>query len=102
MNEDILLDINDGVALITFNRSAAMNTFTSAMMIGLGDAYKECDANDDVRVVVTTGAGKAYCAGADRSGGVRDEQHRHQHADRLVLQVDLHCYGHRHRNERRG
>lgn len=69
MSDEILFDIQDGVALITFNRAEAKNTFTSGMMTGLGDAYRQCDENDDVRVVVVTGAGDAFCAGADMSGG---------------------------------
>ncbi len=69
MNQDILLDVQDGIGTITFNRPDAMNTFTNGMMEGLGDAYRRCDEDDAVRVVVVTGAGKAFCAGADMSGG---------------------------------
>ena len=69
MSDDILLDVTDGVAVITFNRPEAMNTFTAGMMDGLGDAYRQCDENDEVKVIVLTGAGKAFCAGADMSGG---------------------------------
>jgi enoyl-CoA hydratase/carnithine racemase len=69
MSGNITLAINDGVALITFDRSDSFNTFTHSMMTELGDAYQQCDSNDEVRVVVTTGAGKAYCAGADLSQG---------------------------------
>lgn len=69
MSGDIKLAIDGGVALITFNRSDSFNTFTHSMMTELGDAYQRCDSDDEVRVVVTTGAGKAYCAGADLSQG---------------------------------
>jgi enoyl-CoA hydratase/carnithine racemase len=69
MSGDIKLAIDGGVALITFNRSASFNTFTHSMLTELGDAYQLCDSDDEVRVVVTTGAGKAYCAGADLSQG---------------------------------
>ena len=69
MGGDIELAVNHGVALITFNCSDSFNTFTHSMMTELGDAYRECDSRDDVRVVVTTGAGKTYCAGADLSQG---------------------------------
>jgi enoyl-CoA hydratase/carnithine racemase len=69
MSGDIELVIADSVALITFNRSHSFNTFTHSMLTELGDAYRQCDSDDDVRVVVTTGAGKAYCAGADLSQG---------------------------------
>ncbi len=67
MSDDILFEITDGIGLITFNRPDALNTFTNGMMEGLGDAYRRCDEDDDVRVVVVTGAGKAFCAGAELS-----------------------------------
>lgn len=65
----ITLVVTDGVALITFNRAEAMNVMTGEMLDELGDAYRRCDENDAVRVVVVTGAGKAFCAGMDMSGG---------------------------------
>lgn len=69
MSKEIELDVQDGIGLLTFNRPEAMNTFTAGMMEGLGEAYRQCDADDAVRVMVVTGAGKAFCAGADMSGG---------------------------------
>ena len=69
MSDEILLEVTDGVAVITFNRPDALNTFTYEMMNGLGDAYRRCDEDDAIKVVVVTGAGKAFCAGADMSGG---------------------------------
>ena len=69
MNKEIQLSVEQGVALITFNRPEALNTFTSGMMEGLGEAYRRCDEDEEVKVVVVTGAGKAFCAGADMSGG---------------------------------
>ena len=69
MNEAVLLDIDDGVGVITLNRPDALNTFNNDLMNGLAEAYRQCDENDDIRVVVLTGAGKAFCAGADLSGG---------------------------------
>ena len=67
--QDIRLDIEDGVAVITFDRPEQMNVFTGEMLDELGDAYQRCDADDAVRVVVVTGSGKAFCAGMDMSGG---------------------------------
>lgn len=69
MNEDLKLDIAEGIGLITLNRPEALNTFNAAIQDGLGEAYRCCDEDDAVRVVVLTGAGKAFCAGADLSGG---------------------------------
>ncbi len=66
---DISLHIEDGVALLTFERPEQLNVFTGSMIDELGDAYQRCDADDAVRVLVVTGSGKAFCAGMDMSGG---------------------------------
>lgn len=67
--QDILLNISDGIATITLNRPDKMNAFTGRMMYEIIEALDHTDANDDVKVVVFTGAGRAYCAGADLSSG---------------------------------
>ncbi|MGW1995555.1 enoyl-CoA hydratase/isomerase family protein [Embleya sp. NPDC001921] len=59
--------IRDGVAVITLDRPEKLNVFSGGMGVALGDAYARCDADDAVRVVVLTGAGRAFCAGADMS-----------------------------------
>jgi enoyl-CoA hydratase/carnithine racemase len=69
MSEDVLLEVNEGVALITLNRPDALNTVNWGILQGLGDAYRRCDEDDTIKVVVVTGAGRAFCAGADLSGG---------------------------------
>ena len=69
MTDPVLLAIDDGVATITLNRPEAMNSWTPGMAAGLDAALRACDANDDVRAVVITGASRAFCAGADLSGG---------------------------------
>lgn len=69
MNEDLLFDVVEGVAQITLNRPEAYNSLSSAMLEGLGEAYRRCDEDDDIRVVVVTGAGSVFCTGADMSGG---------------------------------
>ncbi len=67
--EHILLDVADGIATITLNRPDQLNAFTSRMMHELLDAFDRTDADDGVRVVIVTGAGRGFCAGADLSGG---------------------------------
>jgi enoyl-CoA hydratase/carnithine racemase len=69
MNEELLFDVSDGVAVITLNRPEAYNTLSSAIISGLGAAYSRCDEDDAIRAVVVTGAGNVFCAGADMSGG---------------------------------
>jgi enoyl-CoA hydratase/carnithine racemase len=67
--ETIRLDVDDGIATITLNRPDRMNAFTGQMMIDLIAAFDITDANDDVRAVIVTGEGRAFCAGADLSAG---------------------------------
>ena len=67
--ETVLYEVRDGVATITLNRPDAMNAWTSQLSDELSLAMGAADADDDVRAVVLTGAGKAFCAGADLSAG---------------------------------
>jgi enoyl-CoA hydratase/carnithine racemase len=67
--ETILLDIADGIATITLNRPDKMNSFTNGMMLDMIAALDHTDANDDVKAVIITGSGRAFCAGADLSAG---------------------------------
>jgi enoyl-CoA hydratase/carnithine racemase len=65
--EQIALELKDGVATITLNRPEKLNAYTAQMGSELHRAFAELDANDDARVIVVTGAGRAFCAGADLS-----------------------------------
>ncbi len=67
--QDISLDVSDAIATITLNRADKMNAFTGRMMYELISAFDATDANDDVKAVIVTGAGRAFCAGADLSSG---------------------------------
>jgi enoyl-CoA hydratase/carnithine racemase len=66
---DLRCEIADGVAVVTLDRPNDRNAFSGPMATSLADAYRECDARDDVRAVVLTGAGSAFCVGADLSVG---------------------------------
>lgn len=67
--QDITLDISDGIATITLNRPDKLNAFTGRMMHEIIDAFDTTDADDSVKAVIVTGAGKGFCAGADLSSG---------------------------------
>lgn len=64
--KNLLFTVEDGVATITFNRPKALNAMNSETMGELMDAVKKCEADDDIKAVILTGAGdKAFVAGAD-------------------------------------
>ena len=69
MSQAVLLSVDGSVATVTLNRPEAMNAWNPALAAGLDAALRACDADDDVRAVVLTGAGRAFCAGADLGGG---------------------------------
>jgi enoyl-CoA hydratase/carnithine racemase len=65
----ILYEVDEHVATITLNRPDQLNAFTGTMMYEMIAAFDLIDADDDVRAVIVTGAGRGFCAGADLSGG---------------------------------
>jgi enoyl-CoA hydratase/carnithine racemase len=69
MTQDLTVDVSDGVAVLTLNRPERRNAYTAEMGRLINDAYRRCDADDDVRAIVLTGAGDAFCVGADFSDG---------------------------------
>jgi enoyl-CoA hydratase/carnithine racemase len=68
-NEQIITDTSEGVLTITLNRPERLNAWTAQMGLELRTAFDEADVDDDVRAIVVTGAGRAFCAGADLEGG---------------------------------
>lgn len=62
---DLAVTKADGVALLTLNRPERRNAYTSTMGDELGRAYRRCDDDDEIRAIVLTGAGEAFCVGAD-------------------------------------
>ena len=67
MSSSIEFEVVNHIAVIRLNRPEAMNTFTGEMGQAWTRAYRRCDEDDDIRVVVVTGNGRAFCAGADMS-----------------------------------
>lgn len=66
---EIRCDLSENVLNVTLNRPERLNTYTPQMGADLLEAFDRADADDDVRVVVITGAGDAFCAGADLGSG---------------------------------
>ena len=69
MFQEIVYAVEDGIATITLNRPEKLNAFTNTMRLELIEAFDRIDADDAVRAVIVTGAGRAFCAGADLSAG---------------------------------
>src|ERR1700682_2635712 len=67
MNSDLTVEVSGGIAVLTLNRPDRLNAYTAEMGRLLGEAYRACDADDAVRAIVLTGAGSAFCVGADFS-----------------------------------
>jgi enoyl-CoA hydratase/carnithine racemase len=80
--ETIKLGVANGIATLTLNRPDRMNAFTDQMVRDMIAAFDETDANDDVRVVIVTGAGRAFCAGADLGSGGATFDYEKRLADR--------------------
>lgn len=67
--ETLLYEVDDGIATVTLNRPDRLNAFTPKMMMDLIAVFDVTDADDAVKVVIVTGAGRGFCAGADLGGG---------------------------------
>ena len=67
--DTLLYRVDDGIATVTLNRPDKLNAFTARMRDELIAVFDETDADDAVRAVIVTGAGRAFCAGADLSSG---------------------------------
>src|SRR2546421_10752681 len=66
-----LTDLADSIFTITINRPDKLNALNTQMIHELIDAFDAADSDDAARAIVVTGAGRAFCAGADLSGGGR-------------------------------
>jgi enoyl-CoA hydratase/carnithine racemase len=67
--ETLAYDVGDGVATITLNRPDKLNAFNTQMMKDMIAAFDATDADDAVKAVIVTGAGRGFCAGADLAAG---------------------------------
>ncbi|MGA2056266.1 MAG: crotonase/enoyl-CoA hydratase family protein [Bradyrhizobium sp.] len=67
--ETILYEVSEQILTITLNRPDKLNAFNATMMRELIEAFDAADADDNIRAIIVTGAGRAFCAGADLSSG---------------------------------
>ncbi|MEP2830172.1 crotonase/enoyl-CoA hydratase family protein [Parvibaculum sp.] len=69
--ETIKYEVADNILTLTLHRPDKLNAFTGQMMFEMIDAFDKADADDDVRAIIVTGEGRAFCAGADLSAGAK-------------------------------
>ena len=67
--ETVRYEVDETILTITLNRPDKLNAFTTQMLHEMIDAFDRADKDDAIRAVIVTGAGRAFCAGADLSGG---------------------------------
>jgi enoyl-CoA hydratase/carnithine racemase len=67
--ETLLYEVSEGIATVTLNRPDRLNAFTPKMALELIAAFDATDADDEVKAVIVTGAGRGFCAGADLASG---------------------------------
>jgi enoyl-CoA hydratase/carnithine racemase len=79
--EEIRYEVQDHVLTITLHRPDRLNAFTGTMARELIEAFDRADADDEVRAVVVTGEGRAFCAGADLGAGGETFDWRDRQAD---------------------
>ena len=79
--ETIDYQITDGICTLTLNRPDSLNAMNRILINETGDAFAEANADDNVRVIIFTGAGRAFCAGDDR--------HEHRHPENETEARDL-------------
>lgn len=88
-DETLISELKDGVLLLTLNRPDKKNAINIPMWHAIREAFEGAAANDDVRVVVLTGAGKDFCAGVDLSDfSESDEDHPFDGAAEAVAHFD--------------
>jgi enoyl-CoA hydratase/carnithine racemase len=84
--ETLTTELEHRTLTVTLNRPERMNALTEKMLVELLQVFDEIDQNDEIRVAIVTGAGRAFCAGADLGGGGKtfdhsEEEEASQHRD---------------------
>lgn len=83
----VLLEKYDGYAIVTLNRPEEMNALSRELRADFVAAFAECTADDDIRVVILTGNGKAFCAGFDLKELAGSDADASQEADNAVARA---------------
>ena len=78
----LIYEVTDGIATVTLNRPDKLNAFNATMGREIVETFQRAERDPEVRTVVLTGAGRAFCAGADIAGFASDIEHRGKGAPR--------------------
>jgi enoyl-CoA hydratase/carnithine racemase len=76
MSDTVLFDVSDKIATVTLNQPARLNAFSDDMLGQLVQHLDECEARDDIAVVILTGSGRGFCSGGDVSKMGADADNR--------------------------
>lgn len=91
MTDYLDFTVTDGIAVLTMNRPEKLNAFTDDMLRGLVAALDDCEAREDVHVVILTGAGRAFSSGGD-IGGMGDGADRRPHVTKSHIWNDIQAF----------
>lgn len=69
VHSTIKTEIEDGILTVTLNRPEKLNAYTAQMGAEIADVFERANTDDEVRVIIVTGAGRGFCSGADLSSG---------------------------------
>lgn len=84
----VLLEKHDGFAIVTLNRPQAMNALSRELRRDFVSVFRACTEDRDIRVIILTGSGKAFCAGFDlKELGSSDTAHTGEEADNIVAEA---------------
>ena len=86
--ETLLYSVEAGVATVTLNRPEKLNAFNTQMMQDMIAAFDVTDADDAVRCVIVTGAGRAFCAGADLSAGAQTFDYEQRGGEAMAARTE--------------
>ncbi|HXW33092.1 MAG TPA: crotonase/enoyl-CoA hydratase family protein [Acidimicrobiales bacterium] len=86
--ENLLFELRGHTAIVTMNRPEAKNALSVPMLVGMADAWKEIDANDEIRCAILTGAGGTFCSGMDLKSASSPEADKYR--NRMQEDPDLH------------
>ena len=87
--ETIIYEVKDSVAKLTLNRPEKLNAMTGTTFREITEALNEADQDNDVRVLVITGNGRAFCAGADLKFAAKELDNLKSQTDFLTVGKEL-------------